>query len=112
VKEFVGRHAPRLLDVPRPNPGRRRPGLGRGTGFCHRLLLVPSIPGVCTPGYNMDRSGLFGLPPINETETIALAWQYQLFTTPASPSPNHSRSISGEESLTQSRKEVPEKRRR
>jgi hypothetical protein len=43
----VGDHAPRLLEIPSPNPG-RRPGLGLDTAFCHRLMFISSIPGVCT----------------------------------------------------------------
>jgi hypothetical protein len=31
------------------------------------------------------RSGLFGLPPIYETETSAPDWQYRLFTTAGPP---------------------------
>ena len=35
-------------------------------------MLIPSIPGVYTPGYNMPpRSGLFGLPSVNEIVTRA-----------------------------------------
>ena len=47
-------------------------GVGPGNEFCYPLMLVPSIPRVYTPGYNVRICyGLFGLPSVNEIVTLA-----------------------------------------